>query len=54
MYQVHFRVAGWSTGCGMDVETTEISTKVKGFVDGEVSKVLVSECNDFALCDKSG
>jgi len=34
--------------------TTEIPSELKSFLNGKVCEVLIAECNDLALCDKTG
>src|SRR6187402_2583556 len=43
-----------SSGSRMDMESTKVSTIVEGFVNGQVCKILVTECNNFPLGNKSG
>ena len=54
MDEVNFWVALRSARCGVDVVTAEVATELQGFFDGEVCKVLVSECYDLLLGDEEG
>ncbi len=49
---VEFRETFWRAGCGVNVMTTKISTEVKGLLNRDIGKVLVAECDHFALGDE--
>lgn len=36
----------------MNVVPSKVSSEIKGFLDWEISEILISESYDFALCNK--
>lgn len=54
MNQVYLGVSLWGTASRVNVMTAEIAPEIQSFLDGQVSKVLVSEGDDFALGNEQG
>jgi hypothetical protein len=52
MDEMNFRVALRSTGCGMNVVSTEVSTKGECVFDWNVCEVLVAKRDDLLLGDE--
>lgn len=54
MYQMDLRIALWRAAGRVNVMTAEVSSEIKCFLDRQVSEVLVSECDHFALGNEQG
>lgn len=52
VHNMQLREAFWRARRGVDVVAAEVAAKIEGFLEREISKVLVAEGDDFALGDK--
>ncbi len=52
MDKMDLRISLWGTGGGMNVMPAKVPSEFQSVRDGQVRKILVTESDDFSLCDE--